>query len=88
MRSRLFTAFAFLLVASAANAAQQTDADRQWLGRCAAQLAGEGHSPRSVQVYCACMHGMFEDNAPVRQVEMERMFPPVHLRCRKQAGWK
>jgi hypothetical protein len=78
----------FALTAVPAGAAEPTPADRQWIARCMAQFAGEKREPRAVRTYCTCMHEMFEDNAPVTQTKMERMYPPVHRSCQIEAGRK
>lgn len=69
-------------------AAADSAADAAWIAKCMAQLKEEHADAKSRRAYCACMHGYFEDNEPVRQTEMERMFPPAHLLCHKKAGWK
>ncbi len=63
-------------------------ADAAWITKCMSQLKGEHAAARSRHRYCVCMHGFFEDNQPVTQTEMERMFPPAHRLCHQKAGWK
>jgi len=63
-------------------------ADGAWIARCGDQLKRERPDPVSVRQYCTCMHQQFEDNRPVEQTEMERLYPPMHRYCRRQAGWE
>ncbi len=76
-----------LLFASPAAAAAPSAADRAWIARCMAQLAEAHADAKERRIYCTCMHENFEDNEAATQSEMEHMFPPLHLYCRRQAGW-
>jgi len=84
--SALFAAALSPLSISMADA--DSAADAAWLAKCMSQLKEEHSDGKSRRVYCTCMHEYFDDNQPVRQTEMERMFPPAHLLCHKKAGWK
>jgi hypothetical protein len=65
-----------------------TAADQAWIATCEQQLKDENPSKRIVHKYCVCMHGFFEDNAPVDQSQRERMVPDGHLYCNRKAGWE
>ncbi len=72
-----------------ADTAKLSEADRAWIGTCVRQLAGEPAPSEAVkQRYCTCMHEQFDDNQPVTQTEMERMYPPLHRACNRESGWK
>ncbi|WP_210209532.1 hypothetical protein [Undibacter mobilis] len=81
---------AFVLVASItaarADTAPLSAADRAWIAACADGLRNERGSAESKQRYCACMHEQFDENEPVTQTEMERMYPPLHRACQVEAG--
>ena len=81
---------AALAMPGAAQAAPKLSAeDKAWIEKCATRLsADEKKRKRSATVYCTCMHEQVEDNADMTQTQMERSWPPMHLYCRKQAGWK
>jgi hypothetical protein len=84
-------AVGFLLMAAAVTRAQAdklSAADRVWIATCRDQLKDENPNQAIVRKYCVCMHGFFEDNAAVDQSDREHMFPPAHLYCNRQAGWK
>lgn len=69
--------------------AKLSEADRGWIAACVKQLADEPAPSEAVkQRYCTCMHQQFDDNKPVRQSEMERLYPPMHRACNREAGWK
>jgi len=97
---RLATTASFVIVALAAlldacsifrpdDTAKLSEADRVWIGTCVKQLAGEPAPSEAVkQRYCTCMHEQFDDNKPVTQTEMERLYPPMHRACNREAGWK
>ncbi len=89
MKSGLFALAALLAVSGAAGAAPKLSAaDKAWIGACANRLAaGEKKTPNSARVYCSCMHEMVENNEPMSQSDLEHSWPPVHLSCRKMAGW-
>ncbi|MDP2409027.1 MAG: hypothetical protein Q8M26_01945 [Pseudolabrys sp.] len=76
-----------LAAAPAAIANTPSPADIAWLERCAGQLKRERGDPAVVRRYCACMHQQFENNEPVGQSEMERLYPPMHRHCLRKAGW-
>lgn len=82
----LATATITLLIGTPALAASLGDADRAWIETCAERLNDEHGSTESKQKYCACMHDNFEDNEPVTQTEMERLYPPLHRYCQAKAG--
>lgn len=77
-----------LAAAPAAATAPPSPADIAWLDRCADQLKRERADQAVVRRYCACMHQQFEDNEPVGQTEMERLYPPMHRHCLRKAGWE
>ena len=84
-------AVGFLLADAAVTRAQAdklSTADRAWIATCRDQLKDENPNQAIVRKYCVCMHGFFEDNAAVDQSDREHMFPPAHLYCNRQAGWK
>lgn len=97
---RLATRASFAIVALAAllagcsmfrpdDAAKLSEADRGWIAACVKQLADEPAPSAAVkQRYCTCMHQQFDDNKPVRQTEMERLYPPMHRACNRESGWK
>ncbi len=88
MRRALIVA-ALLAACGPGAAAELSAADRAWVAVCVAQLADEPAPNAAVkQRYCLCMHEQFDDNQPVRQTEMERMYPPLHRACNREAGWK
>jgi hypothetical protein len=62
----------------------------KWMAHCAANLKGEGKTAKAVRTYCACMDGLDDEAAMLRlrQTELERSWPPVHVQCHKKAGWK
>ena len=85
----------FILLAACSTAAipddtaKLSEADRAWIGACVKQLANEPAPNEAVkQRYCTCMHEQFDDNKPVTQTEMERMYPPMHRACNAESGWK
>lgn len=74
---------------SAGVAAELSAADRAWIAACVTQLANEPAPNADVKRrYCLCMHEQFDDNQPVTQTEMERMYPPLHRACNRESGWK
>ncbi len=72
----------------AISSAAESAADAAWIARCMVQLTQEHTDSRTRRMYCVCMHGYFEDNQRVTQTETERMFPPAHRLCHREAGWK
>jgi hypothetical protein len=84
-RARTVAIFTLLLFVRPGEAA--TPSDRAWIARCMAQLAEAHADAKERRIYCTCMHENFSDNEPATQSEMEHMFPPLHLYCRRQAGW-
>ena len=75
-----------LLLGTPALATSLGDADLAWIEACAAALRNERGTAESKLAYCACMHENFEDNRPVDQTEMERLYPPLHRACQVEAG--
>jgi len=72
-----------------ASADALTAADRAWIGTCVERLKNEPAPNEAVKLrYCTCMHEQFDDNQSVTQSEMERMYPPLHRACNREAGWK
>ena len=78
----------FAAAVTRARADKLSAADRAWIATCRDQLKDENPNQAIVRKYCVCMHGFFEDNAAVDQSDREHMFPPAHLYCNRQAGWK
>jgi len=84
-----FLAALLLLAAPAASHAatpKPSAADRAWIAACAEGIAREWGTAESKVRYCACMHENFDDNRPLTQTEMERMYPPLHRSCQEEAG--
>ena len=77
-----------LTTSTIASAAKLSAADTAWIGKCMDQLKRENASKTVLRKYCVCMHDYFDDNADVSQSDMERMFPPAHLLCKRQSGRK
>ena len=78
-----------LAPASPASAAELTTADRAWIAACVDRLKNESAPGEDTKLrYCTCMHEQFDDNRPVTQTEMERLYPPVHRGCNRESGWK
>jgi len=78
-----------VVLAPPAIAAELKPADRAWIATCVKQLAGEPAPRADTKLrYCTCMHEQFDDNQPVEQTEMERMYPPLHRSCNRESGWK
>jgi hypothetical protein len=75
-------------VLAPAFAAALSAADRQWIATCMKQLANDNHNRTVVRKYCTCMHDIADDNAPYTQSELEHSFPPAHLMCNKESGWR
>jgi len=84
---RLAIALALLAPGSMTARAQAlSNADRAWIASCADALRAEWGSQESKLRYCTCMHEQFDDNAPVTQTEMERMYPAMHRSCQEESG--
>lgn len=75
-----------LLIGTPVLAASLGDADLAWIEACADRLRNERGTTESKVKYCTCMHENFEDNEPVTQTEMERLYPPLHRACQIEAG--
>lgn len=85
----LATALAACSLVRPDDTAKLSEADRGWIAACVKQLAGEPAPSEAVkQRYCTCMHEQFDDNKPVTQTEMERLYPPMHRACNRESGWK
>ena len=89
MKSLFFALAAILVLSSSAEAAPKLSAaDKAWIDKCSNRLSsGEKKTPKSARIYCACMHEMVEDNEEMSQSDLEHSWPPVHLSCRREAGW-
>lgn len=88
-RSMLRIALLLLAASPALAATTLTPADRAWIAACAERLKNEPAPDETVKLrYCTCMHEQFDDNQPVTQSEMERMYPPLHRACNRESGWK
>ena len=87
-RASLLAVLLLLAVPAASHAAtpKLSDADRAWIAACADALAREQGTAESKRRYCACMHENFDDNRPLTQTEMERMYPPLHRACQEESG--
>ncbi len=86
---KLFALVALVLLSGSANAALKlSTADKAWIDTCANRLLKENKTPKSARVYCTCMHEQVENNEDMTQTEMERSWPPMHLSCRKEVGWR
>jgi hypothetical protein len=86
----LFFAFAaFFVFSQVAHAAPKLSADdKAWIETCARRLTGiEKKTPTSARIYCTCMHEMVENNEDMSQSDLEHSWPPMHISCRKKAGW-
>jgi hypothetical protein len=71
------------------HAAEPGAADRAWIATCVKQLEREPAPRADTRLrYCTCMHEQFDDNRQVTQSEMERLYPPLHLGCNRESGWK
>ena len=89
MKSALLPVAVFLAVPSAAPAAPTLSAaDKGWIDACANRLVADSKKAgKPARVYCACMHEMVETNEIMSQSELERSWPPVHMSCRRKAGF-
>jgi hypothetical protein len=84
-----FTLLALMAAMQIANAAPKLSAaDKAWIDKCANRLVTESEKkPVSAHIYCTCMHEMVENNEEMSQSDLEHSWPPVHISCRRKAGW-
>jgi hypothetical protein len=89
MKSLLFPLAAILVLTSFAHAAPKLSAaDKAWIEKCTSRLVtDENKKPKASRIYCTCMHEMVENNEEMSQSDLEHSWPPVHLSCRREAGW-
>ena len=89
MTSTVFAFAALLVVSQAADAAPKLSAqDKTWIDTCANRLVtGEKKRAAGARIYCGCMHEMVENNEEMSQSDLEHSWPPVHISCRRKAGW-
>jgi hypothetical protein len=89
MKFVFFALAALFLLSQAAHAAPKLSADdKAWIATCANRLTGvEKKTSTSARIYCSCMHEMVENNEAMSQSDLEHSWPPVHISCRKKAGW-
>jgi hypothetical protein len=89
MTSGLFALAALLVFSQAANAAPKLSAaDKAWIDTCTNRLVTKSEKkPTPARIYCSCMHEMVENNEEMSQSDLEHSWPPVHISCRKKAGW-
>ena len=89
MKFFLFALAAILAFSYPADAAPKLSAaDKAWIDTCANRLSsGERKTPKSARIYCTCMHEQVENNEDMSQSDLEHSWPPMHLSCRKEAGW-
>jgi hypothetical protein len=89
MTSFLLALAAILVVSPSAHAAPKLSAaDKAWIEKCTSRLVTESlKKPRASRIYCTCMHEMVENNEEMSQSDLEHSWPPMHLSCRKEAGW-
>ena len=84
-----FTLLALMAAMQIANAAPKLSvADKAWIDKCANRLVTKSEKkPVSAHIYCTCMHENVENNEEMSQSDLEHSWPPLHLDCRKKAGW-
>jgi hypothetical protein len=72
-----------LLLAVPVSGTASAKVSAKWMAHCAG-------NPKSVRTYCACMDGLVDEAEmlALRQIALERTYPPAHLNCYKKAGWK
>jgi len=89
MKPTFFTLIALLVVPHPVDAAPKLSAaDKAWIDTCAnRQIANEKKATKAARIYCTCMHEMVENNEEMSQSDLEHSWPPVHISCRKKAGW-
>lgn len=89
MKSILFAFAALLVIGQSAHAAPKLSAaDKAWIDKCTSRLVSdEKKAAKAARVYCACMHDMVENNEEMSQSDLEHSWPPVHISCRRKAGW-
>ena len=89
MKFVLFALAGILAFSYPADAAPKLSAvDKAWIDTCANRLSsGEKKTPKSARIYCTCMHEQAENNEDMSQSDLEHSWPPMHLSCRKEAGW-
>lgn len=88
MKAVLLTLAALAVLPQQAVAAKLSAADKAWIGTCAGRLAAdEKKAPKAARIYCTCMHEQVENNEAMSQTELERSWPPIHIACRREAGW-
>ena len=89
MKSVLFAFAAMLIIGQTAHAAPKfSAADKAWIDKCSSRLVNESKKkPVAAHIYCACMHDKVENNEEMSQSDLEHSWPPVHISCRKKAGW-
>jgi hypothetical protein len=79
-----------LLLAVPVSGTASAKVSAKWMAHCAGNLKSSGLKARSVRTYCACMDGLVDEAEmlALRQIELERTYPPAHLNCYKKGGWK
>lgn len=67
--------------------AEDSASDDKWMAYCSANHKDEDIAPEVVHKYCACMAdlGDVAEMLTLRQMELERSYPPMHLVCHRQA---
>ena len=71
-----------------AGAAPLSAADLAWIETCIADRKLEGLDPVKLRKYCACMQEIVEDNEPFSVSELEHSYPPAHVMCHHEAGFR
>jgi hypothetical protein len=89
VKSLLFALATVLVAASPAHATPRLSAaDKAWIDTCANRLVTQSkQQPKASRIYCTCMHEQVENNEEMSQSDLEHSWPPMHLSCRKEAGW-
>jgi hypothetical protein len=74
--------------ANPAGAAPLSAADLAWIETCIADRKLEALDPVKLRKYCACMQEIVDDNEPFSVSELEHSYPPAHVMCHREAGFR